>query len=262
MNIDWQQAKKITLWDYDELVSKLLKTLAYGFVLEQYNHTMDEAGRYVKKVQEGYLQGRSEPAIIDQMLSHFKKLENLQVKTYLNLVQQVESREKCERFLERTGFGFNELIETLNYLFRWVLPFMTPVREFIDMSNVTDKAYFEKLKGVKLASNLDLLEKGRKREGRIQLSQASGIPDCFITDLVHQADISRLAYVRGKTVRHLCGGGYNTLDKIANADVGEMEQAMEAYYRTLGKSLADFKAVIPLTWMIGGARILPKVFEV
>ncbi len=68
--------------------------------------------------------------------------------------------------------------------------------------------------------------------------------------------------MRGKTVRHLCGGGYDTLDKIASADLGEMEQAMGAYYRTLGKSLADFRAVIPLGWMIGGARILPRVIEV
>ena len=32
-------------------------------------------------------------------------------------------------------------------------------------------------------------------------------------------------------------------------------------YRTLGKTLADFRAVIPLPWMIGGARILPRVVE-
>lgn len=255
MEIDWEQVKKITLWNYEELVKKLLKTLAYGFVLEYYNHTMVEAGRYVKKVQEGYLQGCSEPR------TNFVRLEDLQVRNYLDLVQQVESREKCERFLERTGFGFIELIETLNYMFRLVLPFMTPVREFIDVNNETDQVYFEILKEKKLASNLDMLEQGRTRDGRKRLSQATSIPDRFIIELVDKADISRLAYVRGKTVMHLCGGGYNTLDKIANADLGEMERAMDAYYKTLGKSLADFKAVIPLGWMIGGARILPRVVK-
>jgi hypothetical protein len=261
MDIDWEQVKKITLWNYDEFVKKLLKTLAYGFVLEHYNHTMDEAGDYAEKVQEGYLQGRSEPAIAERMLSNFQRLESLQVRTYLDLVQRVQSREKCERFLEDTGFEFNELIETLNYLFRWVLPFMAPLREFIDLNIETDMAYFEILKEQKLGSNLDVLEQGRTQEGRNRLSQATGIPDGFITELVHKADISRLAYVRGKTVLHLCGGGYNTLDKIARAEVGEMEKAMEAYYRTLGKSLADFMAVIPLAWMVGGARILPVVVE-
>jgi hypothetical protein len=65
--------------------------------------------------------------------------------------------------------------------------------------------------------------------------------------------------VCGKTVRHLCGSGYDTLEKIAHADHAEMEVKMEAYYRTLGKSLADFKAVIPLSWMIGMAKILPRL---
>ncbi len=262
MDIDWEQVKRDTLWNYEQLIQKLLKTLSYPFVLEYYNHTMVEARRYVEKVQEGYLQGRNEPAIVDQMLSNFKRLEDSQVKNYLDLVQQVESRERCASFLDRTGIGFNELIGTLNYLFRWGLPFMTPVREFIDENNETDRAYYEILKERKLGSNLDLLERGRKVDGRIKLSQTTGIPESFITGLVHKADISRLAYVRGKTVRHLCGGGYDTLNKIARADFGEMERAMEAYYQSLGKSLADFKAVIPLGWMIGGARILPIVVEV
>ena len=108
-------------------------------------------------------------------------------------------------------------------------------------------------------SNLDLLEQGRTREERTNLASATGIADVFLISLVHRADISRLAYVRGKTVRHLCGGGYDTLDKIANANIEKMEQDMDAYYRTLGKSSADFKSVIILSWIIGGARILPKV---
>jgi hypothetical protein len=59
----------------------------------------------------------------------------------------------------------------------------------------------------------------------------------------------------------LCGGGYDSLEKIAKANLAEMEERMELYYRTLGKSLADFKSVIPLAWMIGGAQILPRVLE-
>jgi hypothetical protein len=62
-------------------------------------------------------------------------------------------------------------------------------------------------------------------------------------------------------VKHLCGGGYATLEKIANTDLAEMEERMDAYYRTFGKCLADFKAVIPLPWMIGGAKILPCVIR-
>ncbi len=259
MDIDWDIVKKQTLWSYEELLKKLLKTLDYGFVREDYNHSMAEAVNFADKVQEGYLQGRSEPDIADKMGGKFKALGTVGVKSYLDLVQRVENRDKCESFLRATSFGFSELIETLNYLLRWVLPFACPVREFIDVKNSIQMAYLEILKREKLGANLDILERGRTQSGRNSLVKDTGIPKAFITDLVHKADISRLAYVRGKTVLHLCGGGYDTLEKIASANVAEMEQRMDAYYKTLGKTLADFKAVIPLGWVIGGARILPKI---
>jgi hypothetical protein len=60
---------------------------------------------------------------------------------------------------------------------------------------------------------------------------------------------------------HLCGGGYNTLNKLKNAEIMKMEADMTAYYESFGKSFADFKTVIPLDWMIGGAKVLSKIIE-
>ena len=260
MEINWNQVKKQTLWNYEDLINKLLKTLAYDFVQEYYNHTMKAARSYADQVQQGYLQ-KSDTTLRDNMIASFNRLEALQVKTYLDLVHRVETREQCEAFLRQTDFTFDTLIQTLNYLFRWVLPFAIPVREFIAIDDETQNAHYEILKQHRLVSNLDVLEQGRMRAGRTQLAKVTGIPKTFLLALVHKADISRLAYARGKTVNHLCGGGYDTLDKIAHADLKKMEKKMDAYYRTLGKSLADFKSVIPLSFMIGGARILPTVVE-
>jgi hypothetical protein len=176
-------------------------------------------------------------------------------------VQQVETREKCELFVNNTDVNFEELIQTLNYLFRWVLPFKLYLRELIDVDNNTYLAHLETLKQHKLKSNLDMLEHCRTRTGRTELSRATGISEIFILDLANRADISRLAYVRGKTVKHLCGGGYNTLDKIADSDLKEMDKDMTAYFRAIGKKFSDFKAVIPLDWMNGGAKILPRVID-
>jgi hypothetical protein len=145
---------------------------------------------------------------------------------------------------------------------RWGLPFKTPLREFIDTDNVGDARHLDALKKQKIGSNLDLLEAGRTKAGQVQLSLTTEIPLAFVDTLMHKADISRLAYVRGKTVKYLCGGGYDSLEKIATANLPEMEEKMDAYYRTLGKSLADFRSVIPLSWMIGGAKILPRVVKV
>jgi hypothetical protein len=263
MKIDWDSVKKQTLWSYDDLIKKLLSVLAYNFVQEHYDHTMRQAQGYAKKIRRGYLQNRGDmTAYIDGIVTHLENLEAQRIGTYSKLVHQVATREHCVAFLQRTDLGFDQLIQTLNYLLRWVLPFRTPLREFVDADDGVDAKYLEALKKQKIGSNLDLLEVGRTKTGRVQLARTTGIPVAFVVALVHKADISRLAYVRGKTVKHLCGGGYDSLSKIAAADLAEMEEKMEAYYRTLGKSAADFRSVIPLTWMSGGAKILPRVVKV
>lgn len=258
--IDWSSVKRQTLWSYEDLIQKLQNVLAYGFVQEHYNHTMKQAEDYARQVRRGYLQDHGDKtAFVDRRIANLGRLKTLRVGTCSRLVDRVATREQCAAFLQQTNLEFDELIQTLNYLLRWVLPFKTPVREFIEVDRAEQIKYLEGLKQHKIGSNLDLLERGRTRAERERVSSVTGIPIAFLTALVHKADISRLAYVRGQTVRHLCGGGYDTLAKIAAADLAEMEKKMDAYYRTLGKSLSDYRSVVPLAWMIGGAQILPRV---
>jgi len=262
MKMDWDRVKKQTLWSYEDLIGKLLSVLAYNFVQEHYNHTMEHAQVYAGRIRQGYLQNRGNmTAYIDSVAVHLEELETRRIGTYSDLIHRIATREHCVAFLQQTDFDFDHLIQVLNYLLRWVLPFKTPMREFIDVDQVEEVMYLKALKEEKIGSNLDLLDVGRTEGGRIQLASTTEIPPAYILALVHKADISRLAYVRGKTIKHLCGGGYDTLERIANADLVEMEKRMDAYYSELGKSLADFKSVIPLAWMIGGAKILPQVIH-
>jgi hypothetical protein len=261
VGIDWDQVKSKTLWHYEDLTAKMLEVLDYGFVQEHYNHSMEEAASYSLRIRQGYRQHGREATFIGEITDHFSALDDFGVRDYLDLVRQVEKREKCETFLQRTGFGFEALIQILNYLFRWVLPFKCPVKELVDTHDKNDSAAVEELRKYKIRSNLDVLENCRTRASRRKLARETGLAETWMLGLAHRADISRLAYVRGKTVKHLCGGGYDTLVKIAAADLLKMEEDMAAYYRTIGKRFSDFKAVIPLDWMIGGARILPRLIE-
>lgn len=261
MEIDWEQVKKITLWDYEDLIEKMLNVLNYRFVQVHYNHTMDEAADFSERIRNGYQQNGREAAFIRDVTAHFRTLSGLDIQNYQDLVQQIDTKAKCAVFLQKTGIRFEALIQILKYLFRWVLPFKCPVKELVVADDTVSTAYLGRLREHKIRSNLDVLEDCNTREKRAAFVKEKGIAETFILDLVHRADISRLAYVRGKTIKHLCGGGYNTLEKIANADLRQMERDMTAYYATIGKSFSDFKAVIPLDWMIGGAKILPKVIE-
>lgn len=259
--IDWGQVKKMTLWHYEDLIKRLLAVLRYDFVQECYNHSMPEAVAYSKKIRFGYLQDGREAAFAVEMAQYLGDLDALGISSYMDLVRRVSTKAKCQVFLQETDFAFEALIQTLNYLFRWVLPFRCPIRELVDTFAQPHPAYLEALKQHNLKSNLDVLDRCRTPKDREEVAGDTEIAEEFLLELAHRADISRLAYVRGKTIKHLCGGGYDTLGKIAAADLKEMEGGMSAYYKKIGKSYSDFKAVIPLDWMIGGARILPPVIE-
>jgi hypothetical protein len=261
MKIDWAQVKKKTLWQYEDLIKKMLIVLNYGFVQENYSHTMPEATAYSERIRRNYLQNGKEPTFISEITEHFKRLDNLGIKNYLDLVQQVDTKGKCQKFLEKTGFRFDALVQVLGYLFRWVLPFKCPIKELLDTISKTDITYVEILKRYRIRFNLDVLEDYRTKASRAKFSRETGVAEESLLELVHRADISRIAYVRGKTIKHLCGGGYNTLNKLADADIKKMEADMTEYYATIGKSFSDFKTVIPLDWMIGGANTLPRLVE-
>ena len=261
MEIDWDLVKKKTLWHYEKLIAKILDVLEYPFVQEYYGHGITEAGIYSENIRQGYRQNTKEAEFIDEITQYINNLKVLGIRNYQDLVGRVDTKSNCEIFLQETGFSFEALIQVLNYLFRWVLPFKIPVKELTDTMSHTNTTDLEILKDQMIRSNLDVLEAFRSKKGRKKFATETGIDKNFLLGLTHRADISRLAYVRGKTIMHLCGGGYDTLNKLADADIMKMETDMTAYYGSLGKTFAHFKTVIPLDWMIGGARVLPKIIE-
>ena len=261
MEIDWTQVKKQTLWQYEQLIAKLLDVLQYSFVQECYQHEMAAAGVYANRLQRGYQQHGRRAEFIDEIKVHLETLYELGIQDYMDLLQKIASKDKCVQFLYETKFSFDALIQVLNFLFRWVLPFRIPVKELTDTIPSTEINHGKILKTKNIRSNLDVLENFRSKRGRMLFAGETGIIEEYVLNLAHRADISRLAYVRGKTIKHLCGGGYDSLDKLANAEIATITADMELFYQSIGKSLSDFQAVIPLDWMIGGARVLPRVIK-
>jgi hypothetical protein len=98
--------------------------------------------------------------------------------------------------------------------------------------------------------------------GRSSLAKLTRLPLEFVTSLVHRADIARLPFVRRKTLLPVCGAGYDTLAKIAAADVSQMESDLDVYFqRTQGKPWKNYKAVIVLRELVAGAKALPMIME-
>jgi hypothetical protein len=256
MGIDWNIVKKMTLWEYEDLIKKLLKVLSYDFIQKHYNHNMKEAKGYVGRLL-GYDQKYAEYII--KLTDVFEKLDRLKVENYTELVQKIRAREKCERFLSHAELPFEDFISTLNYIFRWVLPFRNVyLKQLVDTDNEVHKKYIERLREHDIKFNLDILEYGRTKEGRMKLSKETGIPEDFLFDLVNRADLTRLPYMSKQTVNHLCGAGYNTIDKLARVDVEKLKNDMKSYFGKKGIRLGSF---IDLTGLVEWARAIPKIVE-
>lgn len=256
MEIDWNIVKKMTLWKYEDLIKKLLKVLSYDFIQKHYNHNMKEAKGYVGRLL-GYDQKYAEYII--KLTDVFDKLDRLKVQNYTELVQRVTDREKCERFLSHARLQFEEFISALNYIFRWVLPFRNVyLRQLVDTGNEVHKDHIERLREHDIKFNLDILEQGRTKEGRMKLSRETGIPEDFLSDLVNRADLTRLPYMNKQTVNHLCGAGYNTIDELARVDIGKLKNDMKSYFGKKGIRLGSF---IDLTGLVEWARAVPKIVE-
>lgn len=256
MDIDWNIVKKMTLWKYEDLIKKLLKVLSYDFIQKHYNHNMKEAKGYVGKLL-GYDQKYAEYTI--KLTDVFEKLDRLKVQNYTELVQRVTDREKCKRFLSQAGLPFEEFISALNYIFRWVLPFRNVyLRQLADTSNEVHKDHIESLRDHEIKFNLDILEHGRTKKGRMKLSRETEIPEDFLSDLVNRADLTRLPYMSKQTVNHLCSAGYNTIDELARVDIEKLKNDMKSYFGKKGIRLGSF---IDLTGLIEWARAVPKIVE-
>jgi len=75
-------------------------------------------------------------------------------------------------------------------------------------------------------------------------------------------DLPEVIELRRKTILPVCGAGYDTLAKIAAADLIQMESDLNTYFEhTKGKSFENYKAVIVLKLLVTGARALPVIME-
>jgi predicted MPP superfamily phosphohydrolase len=253
--IDWNLAKKMTLWNYEELIKRIAEVFSYSFIQEHYNHNMKEATSYSEKLL-GY--DLKHEKYVSRMAKILKTLEGLKVENYADLIHRIENKEKCEDFLRKTKLPFEDLILVINYVFRWVFPRRLYLRELIDTENECHKIYIEKLRNRRIRFNLDILENGRTREGRKKLSKDTGIPESSILDLVNVADMSRLPYSNRKTVKHLLAGGYDSVAKLAQTDSERIVEDMRSYFERIVIRLSGF---VDLRGIAQWAKTMPIIVE-
>ena len=257
MGIDWNKVKEWTLWHYDDLIKRMSKVFEYTFVQEHYNHNMKEAEIYATGLLT-FGDGKYKE-YLEKITTSLRYFDRVGIHNYIELIESIGTKEQCEDFLFRTKIPFRELIRFINYMFRWVLPFNAPVRELLDIGNEIQLGYARKLKEQGIKNNLDVLEHGRTQAARAAISIQTGIPEAFLLELVNKADISRLPYIRGKTVNTIYNAGYDNLLKLAEANMDQLVHDLTVYLRSVDVKFS--KSFIETEGAIAQAKVLPILVE-
>jgi hypothetical protein len=260
MQPSWDYVKKTTLWHYEDLIKKLNVLMVYPVIWQAYNHDMTQAAAFAHRLfPDKNIEAGEFPA---QVLASFERLKSAGISDWSSLLSRITSRAECTAFVTEHNLNFIEFIDVLNYLLRWAFPFQTSTRELLEHENPREMAYYGALKEHKLMNSLVILEEGRTMTGRQTLAKLTGLQLEFVNALAHRADIARLPYVRRKTILPVCGAGYDTLAKIANADLARMESDLDTYFRrTQGKPWENYRSVIVLKLLVTCAQALPVIME-
>ena len=260
MQPNWDYVKKTTLWNYKDLIYKLNRVSDYPAIWQAYNHNMSQAADFANRLFLGKnIESGAYPAAV---ISTFRQLKAAGVVDWGGLLSRITTQSTCISFIEENHFDFEKFIDVLNYLLRWGFPFQTATRELLDHDKPAEMVHHIALKQNKIISSFDLIERGYTSKGRLDLSALTGIPLDFVLTIIHRADIARLPFARRKTILPVCGAGYDTLAKIASADLAQFDTDMEAYFQHVqNKSWDNFKSVIVLKGLVIGAQALPVIIE-
>jgi hypothetical protein len=260
MKVDWEEVEKLVKpsTSFDVLIKDILTVLEYDFVKEFYDMDMQSLKEYTEKLlgcdsRERYLN------YIANLNTIFSKLNELNVENVVTFIKLIESKVKFIDFYKKSNIEPAGLIRVLKYMFNWFLPSKTYLRELIAKENQKQIEYVKTLREFGIRFTLDILEKCKSKEMRNKIAKETRVPEIFISELVNRADFTRMPYIRGKTIIHYFSIGYNSLEKLANADLKQLEKEMRDYLEKQGVKLS--RSFIELDSGIEISKILPKIVE-
>ncbi len=131
-----------------------------------------------------------------------------------------------------------------------------PIKEFLNIN----RKHVEKLASIGIKNVDQMLENGRTKKHREQLSNQLDIPEKAILELVRLSDITRIGYVKTKLSRLYYDAGLHSPAKIA---AFEPEQLHEFFVKFIADSGWDGMVPNPkdLVNNVRNARKLSRIVE-
>ena len=131
-----------------------------------------------------------------------------------------------------------------------------PIKEFLNVN----QEYVEKLAAIGIKNVDQMLERGKSKKQREQLSKRLGIPEDAILELVKLSDIARIGYVKRKLARLYYDAGLDSPARIAEFEPKQLHAFFVRFAEESG-----WNGMVPnpkdLVNNIKGARKLSRIVE-
>jgi hypothetical protein len=120
--------------------------------------------------------------------------------------------------------------------------------------------HIEKLAAIGIADVKRVLEAGRTKEEREELSRRSGVPLDAVLELVKLADLTRIVDIKGVRVRLLYEAGVDTVEKVSRYDPEGLREAVVAV-NAQKQILKRHPTLVETRYWVTQAKALHKVVE-
>jgi hypothetical protein len=249
-------------WPYDKFIKTyILKMMDYGFVKEHYDRNIQDF-RYPAPVLEVRLSTLPvKPEGAAWFSDTLDAVEKAGLLTLFQFIPRVSTRKGAEAFLEDTGIPLLNLMALMDFFKQWWFPFGAQLRQLVEDTDQATLGCLEILKNHGLSQGFALLEIGRTKAGRKTLAGQTGIPGAILLDMTNRADVTRLPYVSGATVKRCWAIGYDSLEKLRGADPEEYYARASQYYASIHKPNPFDAKLEYIRGFLGNAKRAPVVVE-
>lgn len=249
-------------WPYDLFIrTYILKPMEYGFVKEHYDRPVRDFRYPVKTLERMIATLPVKPDGTAWYLTTLEAIEKAGGRMLFQFIDGVATRKQAERFIQQIGIPLQHLMGTLDFFKQWWFPYGAQLRQLVEDTDQSLINHIAVLKQHGFAQGFKLLDVGRTRQGRRNLAEQTGIPEAILLDLVHRADVTRIPYVSGGMVKRMWTIGYDSLQKLKNADPEEYFARISQYYTSQHKASPFDARLEYIRDFLDDARRAPLVVE-
>ena len=155
--------------------------------------------------------------LLEDIDQNFAAIKKQKIKNVNALLPILKTKDKIQIFAELSGLPINYL-ETLGRELRGYRQAPNRIKNFPNLSNKAIK----KLEEVGIKNALHLFEKILTPKNRETLSEQTGIDQQEILKLTRLIDLSRIRWVNHTFANVLLEAGYDSAEKVAQADYKEL----------------------------------------